>query len=350
MRITNQMMSTSYLRDLNKNLNNLNTLNTQLTTGKEINKPSDNPFKTARIMQMYSDISANKQYNENIKDTISWLDTTDVALEQMGNSMQRIRELMVSAGNASYGSDEKKAIKDEINEKVNEIAQILNTNYDGKYIFGGTKSLSKPVGVEKDINGNNILVFKDAEGNSFNEKGQMYTIIDGVLQPLPNSDDSDPTVPLDPQPNDECLKLLKQMGASLSVEVSNGVSMSYNVPVTSVINIGDGKNIMTLLNDIVSNLDKEDSSEVIKANLEDMDLALAKINSVRGEVGAKQNRMDSAKTQNEEQNTNMTEILSKTEDIDLAEKTIELATLQAIYQASLQVSAAIIQKTLIDYI
>ena len=47
MRVTNQMMSTTYLKDLNKNLNNLNTLNKQLTTGKEISKPSDNPFKTA---------------------------------------------------------------------------------------------------------------------------------------------------------------------------------------------------------------------------------------------------------------------------------------------------------------
>ena len=63
MRITNQMMSTSYMNDLNKNLNKLNTLNKQLTTGKEISRPSDNPFKTARIMQMYSDIAANEQYN-----------------------------------------------------------------------------------------------------------------------------------------------------------------------------------------------------------------------------------------------------------------------------------------------
>ena len=111
MRVTNQMMSTTYLKDLNTNLNNLNTLNKQLTTGKEISKPSDNPFKTARIMQMYSDIAANKQYNENIKDTISWLDTTDTALNQLGSTSQRIRELMVSSGNAIYGSDEKKAIK-----------------------------------------------------------------------------------------------------------------------------------------------------------------------------------------------------------------------------------------------
>ena len=130
MRVTNQMMSTTYLKDLNKNLNNLNTLNKQLTTGKEISKPSDNPFKTARIMQMYSDISANKQYNENIKDTINWLDTTDVALEQIGNSAQRIRELMVSAGNASYGSDEKNALKEEgfTDETINKIYGPIGLN------------------------------------------------------------------------------------------------------------------------------------------------------------------------------------------------------------------------------
>lgn len=344
MRITNQMMSTSYMRDLNKNLNTLNTLNKQLTTGKEISKPSDNPFKTARIMQMYSDIAANEQYNENIKDTINWLDTTDVALEQLGNSAQRIRELMVSAGNASYGSDEKKAIKDEINEKINEIAQILNTSYDGKYIFGGTKSGSKPVGVEKDTNGNNVLVFKSADGVSFNQEGKAYKYdADGKI--LRKADGT-----LETEDDADYEHLIKQMNDGLSVEVSNGVTMSYNVGATNITSLSNGTSIMSLLNSIVTNLDNEDSSEVINGNLEGMDLFISNVSTLRGEVGAKQNRMDSAKTQNEEQNLTMKEILSNTEDIDLAEKTIDLATLQAIYQASLQVSASIIQKSLVDYI
>lgn len=341
MRVTNQMMSTSYLRDLNKNLNNLNKLQTQLTTGKEISKPSDNPFKTTRIMQMYSDISANEQYNENIKDTISWLDTTDTVLDQLGSTTQRIRELMVSAGNASYGSDEKKAIKDEINQLISQTAQILNTNYDGKYIFGGTKCSSKPVGVEVDGNGNNILVFKAADGTSFNEEGYPYTRdVNGDLI-------------IDTSNGRVYEKEIKQMNESLNVEVSNGVTMKYNVSVTSILSVKNDNgtvNMMQLLNDIVTNLDDKDSSDVLNKNLSDIDAVLSGINSIRGEVGAKQNRMDAAKTQNEEQNNNMTEILSNTEDIDLAEKTIDLATLQAIYQASLQVSASIIQKSLVDYI
>lgn len=346
MRVTNQMMSTSYLKDLNRNLNNLNTLQTQLTTGKEINKASDNPFKTARIMQMYSDISANKQYNENIKDTISWLDTTDTALNQLGSTSQRIRELMVSSGNAIYGSDEKKAIKNEINQLINQTAQILNTNFDGKYIFGGTKSLSKPVGVEKDSNGNNILVFKDADGNSFNEEGKAYIKnTDGTIER-----DANGNLKVEANSKPEYENLLKQMKSSLSVEVSNGVNMDYNVCAPNVLISKKGTNAMKLLNDVVNNLDKENSSEVLNNNLSDMDLFIANINNIRGEVGSKQNRMETAKTQNEDQNSSMKEILSKTEDVDMAEKTIELATLQSVYVASLQVSAAIIQKSLVDFI
>lgn len=318
MRVTNQMMTNSFLRDLNNNLNNLSKLNKQLTTGKEISKPSDNPFKTARIMQMYSDISANKQYNENIKDTINWLDTTDVALEQLGNSFQRVRELMVSSGNASYGSDEMKAIKDEINEKVNEIGQILNTNFDGKYIFGGTKSTSKPVGVNT-VDGNNSLSFIDKIGNTTTD-----------------------------------VNILNQINSKLTAEISQGVTMEYNVNAGEILNFKDGSgkdvDLMSLMNDIINNLKSEDSSKVVGDNLGDMDSVLSNINKLRGEVGAKQNRMDSAKTQNEEQNLSMTEILSKTEDIDLAEKTIEVATLQSVYTASLQTSAKILQSTLIDFI
>ena len=346
MRVTNQMMSTSYLKDLNRNLNNLNTLQTQLTTGKEINKASDNPFKTARIMQMYSDIAANKQYNENIKDTISWLDTTDTALNQLGSTSQRIRELMVSSGNAIYGSDEKKAIKNEINQLINQTAQILNTNFDGKYIFGGTKSLSKPVGVEKDSNGNNILVFKDADGNSFNEEGKAYIKnTDGTIER-----DANGNLKVEANSKPEYENLLKQIKSSLSVEVSNGVNMDYNVCAPNILISKKGTNAMKLLNDVVNNLDKENSSEVLNNNLAEMDLFIANINNIRGEVGSKQNRMETAKTQNEDQNSSMKEILSKTEDVDMAEKTIELATLQSVYVASLQVSAAIIQKSLVDFI
>ncbi|MPN28979.1 hypothetical protein SDC9_176426 [bioreactor metagenome] len=60
--------------------------------------------------------------------------------------------------------------------------------------------------------------------------------------------------------------------------------------------------------------------------------------------------MESAGSQNEDQNFNLTDILSQTEDIDLAQKNIEAAVAQNVYMASLQVSAKIIQPSLLDFL
>ena len=321
MRVTNSMLSKSFLRDLNRNQSNLKKINNQLSSGKEISRPSDNPYKAARSMQLSSDIKAAIQYNENIKDTTNWLDTTDTALQQLEKSFQRIRELMVSSGNAAYGVDEKKAIKDEINEKVNEIAQILNTNFDGKYIFGGTKVNSKPVIVGSDVTGNNKLYFGSSEG----------------------------TIITDPSESNE----VKMLASDLMVEISQGVTMKYNVSATEILEFGEEPNkvnVMNLLTDITNSLDSEDSSEVAGKLLGQMDSTISNLLKIMSEVGSKQNRMESAATQNEDQILNLKDVLSKTEDIDFAEKTIEATVAQTVYMASLQVSARIIQPTLLDFL
>lgn len=330
MRITNSMMSKSFLRDVSRNQNNLKKINDQLTSGKEFRKPSDNPFKVARSMQLHGDINTNTQYNQNIKDTINFLDTTDTALDQVNNVFQRVRELMVSSGNAAYGSDEKKAIKDEINEKINEVSQILNTSFDGKYIFGGTKGSSKPVGVMEDPDtGNNIIHLSGKNG----ERLEL------------NSD------------KEEVQNQINMIGGSLNTEISQGVKVEYNVSATDVLMFkdSDGKdvNVMDLFKDIANNLGSasaEDSGKVTNENLKAMDTVMSNLLKVRAEVGAKQNRMEAAQGQNEAENFNMKNILSQTEDIDFAEKTIEASVMQSVYMASLQTSARILQPSLMDYL
>lgn len=306
MRITNGMLSTSFLGDMNRNLNSMQTIQKQLTSGKEFSRPSDNPFKVARSMQMYSEIYANKQYNSNIKDTINWMDTTDAALGQATNTLQRVRELMVSAGNAAYGSSELSAIKDEINEKVAEFGQILNTSFDGKYIFGGTDGTTKPMEVT-DTTGTNVLDFTNSDTTNVNK--------------------------------------------SLSVEISPGVTAEYNVNATEVVNYETGKSISTLFSGILTHLSNSaDKGEVTGNDLKEMDIAINNLLKLSSKVGTVQNRMESAKSLNEEQNFNMTEILSANEDIDIVEKTMEFATMQTIYMASLQTSAKVLQPSLIDYL
>jgi len=318
MRITNSILVNSFMGDMNRNLNNMHTIQKQQTSGKEFSRPSDNPFKVARSMQMYSEIYANKQYNSNIKETINWMDSTDAALGQATNSLQRIRELMISAGDAAYGSKELSAIKDEINEKVAEFGQILNTSFDGKYIFGGTDGTTKPVKVTTDpITKDNKLEFTSGTIDNLNK--------------------------------------------SLSVEISVGVNVEYNVNAVQVLNYNKGNDVVgdndsvndvsKLLSGIMAHLnDPTQKSLVTGTDLGEMDKAIDNLLSLSSKVGAMQNRMESAKGLNEEQNFNMTEILSANEDIDIVEKSMEYATMQTVYLASLQTSAKVIQPTLMDYL
>lgn len=329
MRITNKMMANNYLRDMGNNLSNLNRLNGQLSSGKEIRKPSDDPFRVARSMQLHSDINANAQYNDNITDTINWLDATDTAMNQLTNVLNRTRELMVSSGNAAYGSDEQKAINDEINQQVEQVSQILNTNFDGRYIFGGTRGTIKPLGTDEDpVSGNKELVFLDKNGRPM--------LADGT----------------DANANAQ----LNMIAGNMSVEISQGVVIDYNVNAVEILNFKGQKgqeSFIGLMKDITTNLSSdnaEDRGKVTAENLTSMDSMIANLMKVRGEVGAMQNRMEAALQKNESENLNMKEILSQTEDIDFTQKTMEYSMAETVYTAALQTSAKVLPQTLMDYI
>lgn len=304
-------MVSGFLGDMNTNLNSLNKIQKQLNTGKVFSKPSDDPFKVARSMQMYSEINANKQYNTNIKDTINWMDTTDTALSNGTKCLQRIRELMVSSGNAAYGSSELTAIKEEINERVAEFGQILNTSFDGKYIFGGKDGALKPVEVNLDgVTGENSISISGDE-NIINK--------------------------------------------SLKVEISSGVKVDYNVNAVEVLKFkdkaGNDIEVTQFFDDLLNNLsDVNGKSKVVGENLDQMDKVVENMLSISAKVGTVQNRMESAKDLNTAQNENLTEILSGNEDIDFMEKSMEMAVARTIYVASLQTSSKVLQPSILDFL
>lgn len=71
---------------------------------------------------------------------------------------------------------------------------------------------------------------------------------------------------------------------------------------------------------------------------------------LRAEVGAKSNRLEAMSSKNEEETYNMTELLSKTQDIDIAEKYMEYSTMSSVYTASLKVGAQILQQSILDFL
>lgn len=402
-RITSNMLTSDYLRNVKRNLNGMRTLQNQLSTGREIERVSDNPYKASRIMQVNTEMSYNKQYNENIKDTSNWLDTTDTALAQMGNVFGRIEQLLVSAGNAAFGPDERIAIQDEVKEKVNELSQVLNTNFDGSYIFGGTKTDSKPTAV---ING--VLQYADKAGNGISatatgrsidlSSNPIGTGVNKVTKidmssnviTMTIKDFTNPSAPVAVTPSVtinistevnatttlkslftsklaakgvtdangdafSAYNALDQINSDLQVDISQGIKSVYNKNAIDVLEFSDKNgsyiNVSDLLKNIIIDLGTTgNKANLTSSHLRDIQAVTQNLLKQRSEVGSLQNRMEAAQSNNETQNYNMTDILSKTEDIDWAEKTMDYSILQTVYTASLQTSAKVLPQTILNYL
>lgn len=300
MRVTNRTLLNNYLANLNRNLRRMSKYQDQLSSGKEIRRPSDDPFGATRSMALHTSLNQNKQYLRNIEDSLGWVDITDSALGNMGDIMNRLRELVIKGANGSLSDSDRNAIKDEVVQLIEQMAQIGNANYDGRYIFGGQRTTKPPFHVDH------------TNGYLIEYSGDHH--------------------------------MLKR-------EISPNVVIEVNIPGEWIKGGKDGSlDLPITLSSIVAALESGDSSQLGGILLEELDANIDSLLSLRSEAGAKYNRLESAKMKNEEESFNMTDLLSKTEDIDFAEKIMHYMMMENIYYASLATGAKIMQPSLLDFL
>ena len=300
MRVTNRAMTNTYLSDVQKSLQSINKLNTQLNTGKQINKVSDNPYEAIKILNMQNEINDVERYNYNCDEITGWLDSTDDALDKIGNISSEIKVLLTSIS-GSYGEDEIKAIKSEINEKVKQIGEALNTTYAGRFIFGGSNTDEAPV-----------EIFENADG-----------IVELRLKAGANED-------------------------KLKAEISDGIGIDYNLTASQVTDNLKGLNtINNILVELGNNPVDKDRVQELNSELGDY---MNHVLNNRSAIGARSNTVSNVKSSNDENILRLKGVYSDMQDVDWAEKYIELTSAQKVYNSSMQVGAKMIQPTLLDYL
>ncbi|WP_054693819.1 flagellar hook-associated protein FlgL [Syntrophomonas palmitatica] len=144
MRITNGMMVNNLKRDLNYNMIRLAEYQKYLSTGRILNRPSDNPSGTVTSLRLRTTLKEGEQYLANINEATSFMQTTDSAMNNINEIIQKIRELTVKAATGTNDPDAHNAIAKEINELKDQLKIIANTTYGSKYIFGGTNVTEIP--------------------------------------------------------------------------------------------------------------------------------------------------------------------------------------------------------------
>ena len=101
MRITNNMLIENMLSNLNRNLARVSRLLNQLSTGKKISLPSDDPIIASRALKLRTDVAEIEQFKRNVNDAMSWMEITETTLKQIGDVLHRARELTVDAANGT---------------------------------------------------------------------------------------------------------------------------------------------------------------------------------------------------------------------------------------------------------
>ena len=100
MRITNKMMTNNVMNSINRNKNKLNDLESQYTSGKKIQKPSDDPIIAVRALKLRSNISELEQYKEkNIPDAMSWMEVSESAINNINELIKKMNDYCVQGAN-----------------------------------------------------------------------------------------------------------------------------------------------------------------------------------------------------------------------------------------------------------
>jgi flagellin len=138
MRINNNIPALNTYRMLNMNTNALGKALEKLSSGKRINKASDDAAGMAISEKMRAQVRGLRQASRNSLDGISLIQTAEGALNEVSAILQRIRELSVQAANGTYTDDDRNAMQDEVDQLIKELDSISNkTEFNGILLLNG---------------------------------------------------------------------------------------------------------------------------------------------------------------------------------------------------------------------
>ncbi len=272
----------------------------QLSAGKKILSPSDDPSASTRILKLGQLIDVNTQYQRNADSANTQLSLEDNVLTQTGDILQRVRELAVQANNAPLNAQDRLAIAAEVRSRLGELLQAANTkDASGKYLFAGFRSGNTPFS-------------GDGSGNFTyaGDQGQQ----------------------------------LVQIGPSLKVATSDaGDNVFMRVDNGS----GGVSSMFSALYDFATNLE---SNSLSPNTLTRIDSAINSVLNTRASIGARLNAIDSQKSMNDTFDIALRKNRSTLEDLDYAKAISQFQRQSMALQASQQSFAKIEKLSLFNYL
>ena len=286
--------------NINKKLNDYMN---KLSSGEKFSKISEAPLDGAKALKFETNLEFNEKYNSNIQSGVNWLSTTDESLSGVVTTLRRVRDMAVKAANETSTKDDRRKMKEEVEQVKNHLIQLGNSTHADRYIFNGTKTKTKPY----------------QDGNTENSADYINDTSNGSIQR----------------------------------EISQGINVDINI---SGSDVGDGgfsqifADIKELSNAMYDpGADTTDTAAINQA-IGKIDDHIEGTLQSRAKVGAKQNRLELTQNKLEAQKIGYKDILSETKDTDVAEMIMKLKNQENVYRAALSTGARTIQPSLVDFL
>ena len=378
MRINTNLNAMKAIKNSNKNVSSSGNSMKKLISGLSINKAADDAAGLAISEKMRSQIRGLNQAEQNAQDGILMLQTAEGTIEEVGNIVQRMRELSVQCANESNSGEDREKIVIELNELHEEIDRISNsTQFNEKDLLNGQTVIR----IEKQYTITKGATMNDQISKIQVQRGFDFSDLD--LGGLGFVSHKQGEISFEPGKNinykvsvDNMVNQKVQPGATITINDSNGKYIKFAVKQEIDLNIATqvkminvalkekeikGKEIklqigantdssqtlkvkidsmstesLEISKDDISNMKKEGSkgTEAATKMIDNLDDALERVNVSRGNIGAIQNRLQTASSNLNTMNENLTSIESRIRDVDVAKEIMNLSKINLITQAN----------------
>ena len=294
MRITQSMISQNMLKNISNSYSQIDKYMDQLSTGKKINRPSDDPVVAMRGVSHRDSLGKIEQYERNIAEVNNWMDNSDDAMNEAGQALHRVRELIIQASNDTYEENQRNNISKEVDQLKKHLVDIANTKVNNKYIFNGTNTTEA----------------------RFDKDGQLINAADT------NNND-------------------------VEIELADGIKVRSNVNPANAF----PADLFSKLDEVVAELENPNASNAtIEGYIEDIDGFTQSLTNERADLGARMNRVELMESRIAQQRVATTDLMSSNEDADMEKVIMNLVQAESVNRAALGAGSRVIQPTLLDFL
>lgn len=291
LRVTEANAASGSLAGLQAAASRLSALQTQLSSGRKITKPSDDPVGTVAALALRGQLQRSNQYQANASSGIGWLSQVDSTLSSVQTQAQQVRTLILQGSNTGANdASSRNALADSVDQLRQSMLALANTTYEGRPIFGGTTAGSAAF---------------DSSGAYVGDTGSI----------------------------------VRTVGANDDVQINQTGTAVFGP---------NGGNLFDLLTTVSSDLRTNPSG--LSGDLASLDAAMSNLSAQQGQAGSVYQRVQLVQTNASKTSLQLTTELSGLQDVDVADMAIQVSSANLTYQASLQTTANIRQTSLLDYL